>query len=108
MASPAAQQPSSPCAARFSPFGVFVSFRKQWDCLKKKNGMATTGLDFDYYQLYLQRHLQDVGSELVKDVEFIHSRAELASDEYETARRSGVSFHASQERAMKVLMENLV
>ena len=69
--------------------------------------MATTGLDFDYYQLYLMRHLQDICSPKANDVEFIQARSESASEEYERMRRAGASFHGAQELAMQVLLEDL-
>lgn len=64
-------------------------------------------IEFDYYALYLLKHLQDINDSRQTDDDFINSRAEAAAEEFELASREGVSVDASQERAMVVLMDGL-
>ena len=63
--------------------------------------------ELDYYALYLQKYLTDTGDKR-KDYEgFIRSRAELAAQEFEEARRDGLTVDQAQERAIEILMEGI-
>lgn len=63
--------------------------------------------DLSYYRLYLKKYLVDTDDPR-KDVDdFIDSRAELAEQEFEDARRYGLTVNQAQERAIAVLMEGV-
>jgi len=64
-------------------------------------------IEFDYYALYLLKHLQDINDSRQTDDDFVNGRASAAVEEFEQASREGVSVDASQERAMVVLMDGL-
>lgn len=61
----------------------------------------------NYYSNYLKGELRKKRDERLFDEEFINDRAELASEEFERQRRSGVSPFSAQELAMKVLLEGV-
>lgn len=63
--------------------------------------------DLSYYRLYLQRFLQEQGDDSLLNEEFLNERASAAEEEYETARRDGLTVDQAQERAMSVLLEGL-
>lgn len=61
-------------------------------------------VDFGYEALYLWKYLKETGNSLANDANFINERADLAGQEYEKSRLSGLDVLQSQERAMEVLM----
>lgn len=63
--------------------------------------------EISYYKLYLQKYLTDTGDKRMTDEEFISSRADLATDEFESQRREGADVFSAQESAMNTLMEGL-
>ena len=63
--------------------------------------------ELDYYALYLQKYLTDTGDKRKDDEGFIRSRAELAAQEFEEARRDGLTVDQAQERAIEILMEGI-
>ena len=64
-------------------------------------------IEFDYYALYLLKHLQEINDSRQTNDDFVNGRAAAAVEEFELASREGVSVDASQERAMAVLMDGL-
>lgn len=63
--------------------------------------------DLSYYRLYLKKYLTDTDDPR-KDVDdFIDFRTELAEQEFEDARRDGLTVDQAQERAIAVLMEGV-
>lgn len=62
-------------------------------------------MDANYYTSYLQAYLTDAGDARKDDDDFISSRADAASEEYEVQRRAGATPPCAQELAMAVLME---
>jgi hypothetical protein len=62
-------------------------------------------MEANYYTNYLKAYLIDVGDPLKNDTDFIESRANAASEEYEVQRRGGAPPPCAQELAMAVLME---
>ncbi len=64
-------------------------------------------MDFNYYSLYLKRHLQEVSDPRAGDEEFIEARAGLAAQEYEDIRRGGASVDVAQESAVSVLLDGI-
>ena len=65
------------------------------------------GKELSYYRLYLKKYLVDTDDPRKDDEEFIESRADAASEEYEVQRRAGAPPACAQELAMSVLMEGL-
>ena len=61
-------------------------------------------MEANYYTTYLQAYLTDVNDPRKDDEEFIESRADAASEEYESQRHAGLDVFSAQECAMKVLM----
>jgi len=61
-------------------------------------------VDFNYYALYLKKYLIDTDNPLADDAEFINDRADLAGQEYENNRLSGLEVFQAEELAMEVLM----
>ena len=64
-------------------------------------------MDANYYSSSLKAYLTDANDPLKDDTDFIESRANAASEEYEVQRRAGVPPACAQELAMAVLMEGL-
>ena len=62
-------------------------------------------MEANYYTTYLQAYLTDVNDPRKDDEEFIESRADAASEEYEVQCRGGAPPLCAQELAMAVLME---
>ena len=60
-------------------------------------------MEANYYTTYLQAYLTDVNDPRKDDEEFIESRADAASEEYEVQCRGGAP-PCAQELAMQVLM----
>lgn len=66
-----------------------------------------TNMDANYYSSYLKAYLTDAGDARKDDDDFITTRADAASEEYEVQRRAGAPPPCAQELAMSVLMEGL-
>ena len=66
-----------------------------------------TNMDANYYSSYLKAYLTDAGDARKDDDDFISSRADAASEEYEVQCRGGAPPACAQELAMSVLMEGL-
>ena len=64
-------------------------------------------VDFNYYALYLKKYLVDNDDPRANDAKFINDRADLAGQEYETNRLSGLEVFQAEELAMEVLMAGL-
>ena len=64
-------------------------------------------MDANYYSSYLRAYLTDAGDARKDDEDFITTRADAASEEYEVQRRAGLPAACAQEMAMAVLMEGL-
>ena len=64
-------------------------------------------VDFNYYALYLKKYLVDNDDPRADDAEFINDRADLAGQEYENNRLSGLEVFQAEELAMEVLMSGL-
>ena len=64
-------------------------------------------MDANYYTTYLKAYLTDAGDARKDDDDFISSRADAASEEYEVQRRDGAPPPCAQELAMAVLMAGL-
>ena len=62
-------------------------------------------MDANYYTTYLKAYLTDAGDARKDDDDFITTRADAASEEYEVQRRAGAPPAYAQELAMAVLME---
>lgn len=62
-------------------------------------------VDFGYEALYLLKYLKETGNPLVNDADFINERADLARQEYEKNRLSGLDVLQAQERAMRPLQK---
>ena len=60
-----------------------------------------------YYRLYLQRLLSEWGEENRVSEDFLDERADAAEEEYEKARREGLTVDQAQERAMAVLLDEM-
>lgn len=62
-------------------------------------------MDANYYSTYLKAYL--IGAEDIRkdDDDFISSRADAASEEYEIQRRAGAPPPCAEELAMGILME---
>lgn len=61
-------------------------------------------MDGNYYSNYLRAYLTDVGDMRKDDEDFISTRADAASEEYEVQCRGGALPPCAQELAMAVLM----
>ena len=64
-------------------------------------------MDANYYTTYLKAYLTDAGDARKDDDDFISTRADAASEEYEVQCRAGAPPPCAQELAMAVLMEGL-
>jgi hypothetical protein len=64
-------------------------------------------MDTNYYTSYLRAYLTEVGDVRKDDDDFIESRADDASEEYEVQLRAGAPPACAQELAMEILMEGL-
>ena len=64
-------------------------------------------MDANYYSSYLKAYLTDAGDARKDDDDFITTRADAASEEYEVQCRGGAPPPCAQELAMAVLMEGL-
>lgn len=64
-------------------------------------------MDANYYTTYLKAYLTDAGDARKDDDDFITTRADAASEEYEVQRRTGAPPACAQEMAMEILMEGL-
>lgn len=67
----------------------------------------STDMDANYYTTYLKAYLSDAGDARKDDDDFISSRADAASEEYEVQRRAGAAPPCAQELAMSILIEGL-
>lgn len=78
-------------------------------CRKKRQRIQTisTDMDANYYSNYLKEYLTEINDQRKDDEDFISSRADAASEEYEVQRRAGAPPPCAQELAMAVLMEGL-
>ena len=63
--------------------------------------------EMSYYRLYLQRLLSEWGEENRVSEDFLDERADAAEEEYEKARREGLTVDQAQERAMAVLLDEM-
>ena len=63
--------------------------------------------ELSYYRLYLQRLLSEWGEENRVSEDFLDERADAAEEEYEKARREGLTVDQAQERAMAVLLDEM-
>ncbi len=70
-----------------------------------KNDMPKN--EMSYYRLYLQRLLKEWGEENRVSENFLDERADAAEEEYENARRDGLTVDQAQERAMAVLFDEM-
>ena len=61
-------------------------------------------MDTNYYTSYLRAYLTDAEDIRKDDDDFISSRANEASEEYEVQRRAGAPPACAQELAMGVLL----
>ena len=69
--------------------------------------MIVMSKELSYYRLYLKKY-QTETDDPRKNVEaFIDSCAELAEEEFEEARRDGLTVDQAQESAIEVLMEGV-
>ena len=64
-------------------------------------------MDANYYTSYLRTYLTDAGDARKDDEDFISTRADAASEEYEVQCRGGAPPPCAQEMAMGILMEGL-
>lgn len=64
-------------------------------------------MDANYYSSYLRAYLTDAGDVRQDDEDFITTRADAASEEYEVQCRGGAPPPCAQELAMAVLMAGL-
>ena len=64
-------------------------------------------MDANYYTTYLKAYLSDAGDARKDDDDFISSRADAASEEYEVQHRAGAAPPCAQELAMSILIEGL-
>lgn len=64
-------------------------------------------MDANYYTTYLKAYLTDADDARKDDEDFISSRADAASEEYEVQRRAGAPPACAQEMAMGILIEGL-
>ena len=64
-------------------------------------------MEANYYTTYLKTYLVDIDNPLKDDEDFIESRADTASEEYESQRHAGLNVYSAQECAMKVLLEGI-
>ena len=62
-------------------------------------------MDANYYSSYLKAYLTDAGDARKDDDDFITTRADAASEEYEVQCRGGAPPPCAQELVMAVLME---
>lgn len=58
-----------------------------------------------YYRLYLQRVIEEQGDASLYDDDFLSERTDAAEEEFENARRDGLTVDQAQERAMSVLLD---
>ena len=63
--------------------------------------------ELSYYGLYLLNYLKEHRFVEAKDISFVKSRADRATEVYEQARREGYSADGAQELAMADLMRGL-
>lgn len=63
--------------------------------------------ELSYYRLYLKKFLTDTDDPRKDFDDFVDSRSELAEQEFEDARRDGLTVNQAQERAIAVLMEGV-
>lgn len=63
--------------------------------------------EMSYYRLYLQRLLSEWGEENRVSEDFLDERADAAEEEYENARREGLTVDQAQELAMAVLLNGM-
>ncbi len=59
----------------------------------------------NYYSSYLRSYLTDAGDKRKDDEDFINTRADAASEEYDVQCRGGAPPPCAQELAKAVLME---
>ena len=64
-------------------------------------------MDTNYYTSYLRAYLTEVGDVRKDDDDFIESRADASSEEFEERRRDGMNVFDAQECAMNVLLEGV-
>ena len=78
-------------------------------CRRKRTRTQIILIDMNgnYYSNYLKDYLTEVNDQRKDDEDFITSRADAASEEYEVQRRAGAPPACAQELAMAVLMEGL-
>jgi len=79
-------------------------------CYRRKRTLTQiiwTDMDANYYSDYLRNYLTDAGDIRKDDDDFICTRADAASEEYEVQCRGGAPPACAQELAMSVLMEGL-
>lgn len=69
--------------------------------------METKKRDLSYYRLYLQHVLQSRDMTSLDD-DVLDERSAAAEEEYENARREGLTVVQAQERAVSVLLENII
>ena len=62
-------------------------------------------MDANYYSTYLKAYLIDAEDIRKDDDDFISSRADAASEEYEVQRHAGTPPPCTQELAMDILLE---
>jgi len=69
--------------------------------------MGKDSEDLSYYRLYLKKFLTEEGDFRAADEEFLSCRADAAEEEYQAARKEGLTVDQSHERAMAVLTKDL-
>ena len=76
-------------------------------CRRKRTHIQIilTDMDAIYYSNYLRNYLTDAGDIRKDDDDFICTRADAASEEYEVQCRGGAPPPCAQELVMAVLME---
>ena len=80
----------------------FVDFSIQYNISMDRNSK-----ELSYYRLSLQRYLQEQGDVSLCNDDFLDARSGAAEEEYENARRDGLTVDQAQERAMSVLFDGL-
>ena len=63
--------------------------------------------EMSYYRRYLQHLLGEWGEEHKYGDDFLDERADAAEEEYENARREGLTVDQAQELAMAVLLNGM-
>ena len=65
-------------------------------------------VEMSYYGLYLNAYFEDYPVQVAVSDDFIESRSELASEEFERLRREGLPVSQAHEGAVRVLLSGIV